>query len=419
MCSDGDKMKKIQLITYNPIEFQDYNKNIEVNDFNKLKSLDNYDINIFNLNSKNMWENKETTDAKANLNTIMSSDFKSIKKMISNSKRSINIICLPQNLNYYWKCYSNSYSLQLKDMLPLFIGILEQLIPIKGLDIIYENSLTMINSNLIPASFYINNEGYDNLTNSSESNKITTIKSGNLIITSLEIIRINEPNLLLDYLREIGLIKEELEYPDWIYKYNFDDDAIQNNNIEQAKEQIKIQKEIIDKANQKLQKNLHYKSILCNNSDALVEVVFEILEYIFDISLSDFNDEKKEDFLFKKEATTYIGEIKGVTSNVKYENISQLEVHYSKYLDKLQEINITENIKKILIMNYERKKDILLRDEINQMQIDLAKKNETLIIDTKALLSIYEKILQGKLEKSKVIDYIKNNSGLIELDKII
>ena len=412
-------MKKIQLITYNPNEFQDYNKKIEINDFNKLKSLDNYDINIFNLNSKNMWKNKETTDAKANLNTIMSSDFKSIKKMISNSKRSINIICLPQNLDYYWKCYSSSYSSQLKDMLPLFIKILEQLIPIEGLDIIYENSLTMVKSNLLPASFYINNECYDNLTNSSESNKITTIKSGNLIITSLEIIKINESNLLLDYLSEIGLIKEELEYPDWIYKYNFDDDAIQNNNIEQAKEQIKIQKEIIDKANQKLQKNLHYKSILCNNSDALVEVVFEILEYIFDISLSDFNDEKKEDFLFKKEDTTYIGEIKGVTSNVKYENISQLEVHYSKYLDKLQEINITENIKKILIMNYERKKDILLRDEINQMQNDLAKKNETLIIDTKALLSIYEKILQGRLEKSKVIDYIKNNSGLIELDKMI
>lgn len=419
MCSDGDKMKKIQLVTYNPIEFQDYNKKIEVNDFNKLKSLDNYDINIFNLNSMNMWGNKETTDAKANLNTIMSSDFKSIKKMISNSKRSINIICLPQNLNYYWKCYSTNYSLQLKDMLSLFIGILEQLIPIKGLDIIYENSLTMINSNLIPASFYINNEGYDNLTNSSESNKITTIKSGNLIITSLEIIKINEPNLLLDYLSEIGLIKKELEYPDWIYKYDFDDDAIQNNNIEQAKEQIKLQEEIIDKANQKLKKNLHYKSILYNNSDALVEVVFEILEYIFDISLSEFNDEKREDFLFKKENITYIGEIKGVTSNVKYENISQLEVHYSKYLDKLQEINITENIKKILIMNYERKKDIILRDEINQMQIDLAKKNETLIIDTKSLLSVYEKILQGKLKKSEVIDYIKNNSGLLELDEII
>ena len=169
---------------------------------------------------------------------------------------------------------------------------------------------------------------------------------------------------------------------------------------------------------QKLQQNLHYKSILYNNSNALVTVVFEILEYIFDVSLADFNDEQKEDFLFVKDAVTFIGEIKGVTSNVKYEHISQLEVHYSKYLDQLQEKNKTEQIKKILIMNYERTKDIMIRDDINQMQIDLAKKNETLIIDTKSLLSIYEKTLQGKLEKTNVIDYIKNNSGLIELDKI-
>ena len=69
-------------------------------------------------------------------------------------------------------------------------------------------------------------------------------------------------------------------------------------------------------------------------------------------------------------------------------------------------------------MNYERTKDIMIRDDINQMQIGLAKKNETLIIDTKSLLTIYEKILQGKLEKTNVIDYIKNNSGLLELDKL-
>ncbi len=37
-------MKKIQLITYNPVEFADYNKKIEINDFNKLKSLDNYSL---------------------------------------------------------------------------------------------------------------------------------------------------------------------------------------------------------------------------------------------------------------------------------------------------------------------------------------------------------------------------------------
>lgn len=167
-----------------------------------------------------------------------------------------------------------------------------------------------------------------------------------------------------------------------------------------------------------MQDNLRYKSILYNNSDALVEVVFEIIEYVFDISLSDFNDEKKEDFLFKKDSITYIGEIKGVTSNVKYENISQLEVHYSKYLDKLQENGITEQIKKVLIMNYERTKDIMLRDEINKMQIDLAVKNDTLIIDSKTLLTIYERILQGKITKNQVVDYIKNSSGIVDLNKL-
>ena len=127
---------------------------------------------------------------------------------------------------------------------------------------------------------------------------------------------------------------------------------------------------------------------------------------------------KLGDFLFKKDSITYIGEIKGVTSNVKYENISQLEVHYSKYLDKLQENGITEQIKKVLIMNYERTKDIMLRDEINKMQIDLAVKNDKLIIDSKTLLTIYERILQVKITKNQVVDYIKNSSGIVDLNKL-
>lgn len=90
----------------------------------------------------------------------------------------------------------------------------------------------------------------------------------------------------------------------------------------------------------------------------------------------------------------------------------------SKYMDKLQEENKEEKIKKILIMNYERTKEIEKRDNINFMQIELAEKNNTLIIDTKRLLTIYEKLLQGILNKSQVIEYIKSNSGIIDLEKI-
>lgn len=44
-------MSKIQLITYNIDEFSDYDNNIDVNNFNALKALDNYDINVIDLSS--------------------------------------------------------------------------------------------------------------------------------------------------------------------------------------------------------------------------------------------------------------------------------------------------------------------------------------------------------------------------------
>lgn len=69
-------------------------------------------------------------------------------------------------------------------------------------------------------------------------------------------------------------------------------------------------------------------------------------------------------------------------------------------------------------MNYERTKDIMFRDEINKTEIDLVVKNDTLIIDSKTLLTIYERLLQGKITKDKVIDYIKSSSGVVDLNKL-
>ena len=97
----------------------------------------------------------------------------------------------------------------------------------------------------------------------------------------------------------------------------------------------------------KLKENLRYKSILYSNGDDLVRVVFEILENILDCDLSKFEDIKKEDFLIKKDNYTFIGEIKGVTSNVKNEHISQVDVHYQKYMDKLNEEKIQERVKEL------------------------------------------------------------------------
>jgi hypothetical protein len=109
----------------------------------------------------------------------LSSDFRSINKMILNSSRSINIICLPQNLNYYWKHFSDSNNLQLKDMIPMFLQQLKLLIPIEKIDLVYENSKTIVGTNEVKASFYINNTECNILTFSNISNKTTTVRKSN------------------------------------------------------------------------------------------------------------------------------------------------------------------------------------------------------------------------------------------------
>ena len=86
-------MKKIQLVTYEPSKFKDYDSKIDIRDFNKLEALDNYEINVIDLSSTEIWANKGTKEDKPSLNSKMSNDFASINKMISNSKKSKTIIC--------------------------------------------------------------------------------------------------------------------------------------------------------------------------------------------------------------------------------------------------------------------------------------------------------------------------------------
>ena len=85
-------MSKIQLITYNIDEFSDYDNNIDVNNFNALKALDNYDINVIDLSSFEIWANRTNTESRPSIDSKLTADFNSIHQMIKNSKKSKFII---------------------------------------------------------------------------------------------------------------------------------------------------------------------------------------------------------------------------------------------------------------------------------------------------------------------------------------
>ena len=161
-----------------------------------------------------------------------------------------------------------------------------------------------------------------------------------------------------------------------------------------------------------LDENNKYKSILYTNGDELVNVVFKILENIFNYDLSTFLDEKKEDFIIKLDDITFIGEIKGINTNIKSGNVSQLDVHLHNYLEN--PATETKKVKSLLIINHQRNKPLAERESVHETQIKLAERNGGLIIETSTLLSIFEKFKKGELKTKEIKQMFIKKIGLLE-----
>ncbi len=74
-----------------------------------------------------------------------------------------------------------------------------------------------------------------------------------------------------------------------------------------------------------------------------------------------------------------------------------------------------ETIKKILIINDQRKKPILDREEIHQNQITKATKENVLIVRTSDLLNILDLFRKGKLTRDEIFEAFENQKGHIQL----
>lgn len=139
---------------------------------------------------------------------------------------------------------------------------------------------------------------------------------------------------MLALLKIAKFVEDTSNVPKWISDLEMFDDVQQKEVIEINTIAIEECKKKIENAKKNMKKNNEYKSVLHTNGEGLVKVVFKMLEQLIECDLSGFQDEKKEDFLIKKHDITFIGEIKGVTSNVKSEHVSQLDVHLQAYLDE-------------------------------------------------------------------------------------
>lgn len=389
---------------------------------NAPKSLDTFAVNVIDLTDSQIWTSQhQTFSAVDSIN-----DFRSLQLMMEQSRMATNIVVLPGNVafEYMWSEFNKRYthSIQIKDMLMVFSkDILCSIFPTKlQINLFYENCITQLDGIDYSSAFYFDESifrarGYSVLTRAKGSEKATTVKiDDRFFITTANILQSEEH--IETYLKSIGIWpKENIDYPEWLLNYEFGDDRFQREIIDDCKSKIAQAKKRIDIANNKLDENLRFKSILFTNGEELTSVIFEILERILMCDLSQFHDEKKEDFLIRLPEVTFIGEIKGVTSNVKSEHVSQVDTHYHGYMDKLQEENRIENVKELLIINPLRTKSLEKREPVHEIQIALAKRNNALIIETKTLLDIFERYQRGVLTPEVIKNAFIQNGGLLHL----
>ncbi|MDT2814348.1 hypothetical protein P7H75_05775 [Vagococcus carniphilus] len=380
-------------------------ENIYYSYFGSPKSLDGFDVNIFDMTSQYFWN----SDSITNVELTVDDDLRLIKTMITNSKKVKLLIMLPNNL-----VMTHGYMrTELKNMLEEFKINLGKLVMCPFSEIGFEPTDNKVINKDVQADFYFLN-GDKVHTKSLYSEKETTVSNleKTIYFTSLDINGF-DLNELECYLNKIELTQEQLERePDWMGGIEMFDDNEQLEKIQIAEQKINDEKKLISQSNAILERNKRYKSILYTQSDNLVEVVFEMFEEMLNIDLSGFVDKKKEDLLFELNGNIFIVEIKGLTSNIKMNNLSQLDRHYADYIDEHPDVN-TNIIYKLLVVNSQRTLPVEERKEMHESQLEAAtKRYEQLIIETPELLKLYEKYRNGDITREEIINLFQQTGKL-------
>ncbi|QNN60750.1 hypothetical protein H9L01_10370 [Erysipelothrix inopinata] len=413
------------MITEN--DYFEKSENMILKSFSEHNNFNDYELNIIDLNNEKIWSNygRESYESSRIWDPLHClQDFDTISKQMDICKKKI-LILLPQNINFTYgyegsEAYDNylEYS-KLKDCLnyiPDHLADLDKYISYQEV-LIFSPTQTRASALVLNSDFSFSDSisVWEDVTikRNCNDNTITAIFTDNICRTTMKC----NDNLDLEALiEEMGLLEKEKPIePEWMESIEMFDDKDQKSNIFDNQNIISNAEREIINANSILKKNSELKSILYTQSKELEKVVLEILEELFDCNLTDFIDLKEEDFSFQYGNNWYVGEIKGVTSNIRSENISQLDVHYQTFLERNPNIN-SSNVFSLLIMNHQRRKSPDKREPVHENQIKLAKRNESLIVDTEQLLKILEKFRNNEFTREDVVILLSDKeNGIVQI----
>ncbi|SCY41821.1 hypothetical protein SAMN02910370_02506 [Lachnospiraceae bacterium XPB1003] len=286
---------KIQLITGN--KEMKSTDNLIVSDLSRPMAMDDFDIDIIDLSFADIWKYEGSTIGKTN----KYKDLQAIGQMVRGTKKARIFYVYPQDGKYLFHMNKGIYTdvENIKNILnsTTCVEDYKECFPYRDapINVIFEPTKTTIGKITYSADFHFAIQFGEIVTKSDTSEKITTLNCyGNIYFTTLNICRSYDE--LINYIDSILGDNKTCDIPDWINNINFGDDEEQNEIIKDSIIQIETSKGKIERAKEKLEENLRYKSILYTNGDELVEVVYDILEKILDCNLAGFEDRKIEDF---------------------------------------------------------------------------------------------------------------------------
>lgn len=369
-----------------------------------------FDITIIDISDEWIWRSEHSSKGTINCTP----DLRSLGTLIKNDESNLVIIIIPLNCSYFYfpSRERNKYNnkLPLKNDLTTINKIIKDL-TITSLELEYA-AYKHDNINMEAKSdFYITNTlEFETVytPNNPDRSMLSKIQNSRIYITTINGLNSEGIQKLMSIAGEIAPPAEEP--PDWFSEITMFDDVEQNKTILKQGQIIESAKSTIRKANEKLDENSWLKSVLFKKDQELVEVVKDILERLFDLNLSEFEDKKKEDLLFTVDEITYVVEIKGTTSNVRRDHVSQLEHHVQNYIEQN---NVTEKeVKGLLIINPMRTTCPKDRHEVHEHQINLAARYGSLIILTETLLQLLSDKYDKKLNRDQLLQEL-SKTGLL------
>lgn len=412
----------IQIITNNKKKYDKFSNNsFIISKIDDFQSFDNFEITIIDISDSELWYSKSDTKE-----INVSSDFKSINNAINRRKKSNIVILFPQNVYFYYsyiyKYSSGGYEYderkKIKDMKEDFVSIITKyLINMDDIKINYGKTYTKINKVRYEADFSFINTVESNVRMRAENNNdVTIIDKNGILITTLKMSSEEEViNLLQKYFNDC--FTKCTEQPYWLSDIDFYTDSDCKKeilNIDKKIEELKTKKVQYE---EKLEENLKYKSILYESGEILSDQVNKMLCEIFEYDNSEFEDMYEEDGRIKLDDITFIIETKGLNNEISGNNVSDACNHLIIYEDMLEQNNIQENTKCLFIVAYERNKTLQDRSVIKDRIEKIAKANNTLIVDTRVFLNVFEDFLNKKINKKDIKEMFQNNVGILKYKK--